>query len=56
MGWIFSIGLFLAYVLSDGNEHINADTILIASAIFAVAGAISTISNRIWVSKNISDK
>lgn len=52
MGWIFSIGLFLSYILGKGDGNISLDTMVMASAIFAVAGALGSVSARIGQFKN----
>lgn len=54
MGWIFSIGLFIAFVFSNGC--VDDNIMLISSAIFAVAGSLGSVANRLWSLKNNSDK
>lgn len=56
MGWIFSIGIFVAFVFSEGDGRVSDNVMIIASAIFAVAGAIGSVANRLWLLKNNSDK
>ena len=53
LGWMFSIALFVLYL----KEHasIEPGLFLFTSGLFAIAGSIGTLANRISLLKNNDD-
>ena len=45
MGWIISIAFIIVYFMN--RTGVNADVILIAAGLFAIAGGLGSISGRI---------